>query len=153
MVELSLHNNSKAKIVRDSEGDQLNVLGDCQVIKLTGADTNGQYTLIEQHNDVGTGIPMHVHENEDEVFQVIEGEVKMTIGKEATQLKEGDLIFCPKGIPHAWEIVGEHKAKAILSIFPAGLEDMFIELSQLPQGPPDFGKVAEICGKYGVRFV
>ncbi|WP_445385824.1 cupin domain-containing protein [Robiginitalea sp. IMCC44478] len=141
------------KIVRNEEGRKLNVIGDNQNIKLTGDDTNGQFTLIEQFNDPGIGIPPHVHENEDEVFQVLSGEVEMTIGDKATTLTAGDLIFCPRGIPHSWRVVGTEKARAMLSIFPAGLEKMFEELSQLPPGPPDLEKVGQICGKYNLRFV
>ncbi|MBT8302828.1 MAG: cupin domain-containing protein, partial [Bacteroidia bacterium] len=88
-----------SKIVKNSEGRKLNVIGDNQNIKLTGKDTNGQFTLIEQNNDPGVGIPPHVHENEDEVFQVLSGQVAMNIGDQTTTLNAGDLIFCPKGIP------------------------------------------------------
>lgn len=143
----------KPRIVKQNEGNKLNVLGDNQNIKLTGEDTNGQYTLIEQNNEPGTGIPPHIHENEDEVFQVLSGQVEMTIDNQTTTLKAGDLIFCPKGIPHSWKVVGEEKARAMLSIFPAGLEDMFAELAELPAGPPDMEKVATICGKYKLKFV
>ena len=66
----------KPKIVKESEGHKLNVLGDHQNIRLTGADTNGQFTLIEQFNEPGVGIPPHIHENEDEVFQVLAGQVE-----------------------------------------------------------------------------
>lgn len=141
------------KFVKNSEGKILNVLGDNQNIKLTGNDTNGQYTLIEQNNEPGVGIPPHVHENEDEVFQVLEGQVEMSIDGKLTTLNAGDLIFCPKGIPHSWKVVGTQKSKAMLSIFPAGLEAMFEELSQLPTGPPDMEKVKQICGKYKLKFV
>ena len=141
------------KIVKSQEGYKLNVIGDNQTIKLTGKDTNGQFTLIEQNNDPGVGIPPHVHEDEDEVFQVLSGEVEMIIGDKTTTLLAGDLIFCPRGIPHSWRVVGEVKARAMLSIFPAGLEAMFEELAQLPPGPPDLEKVGEICGKYNLRFV
>ncbi len=143
----------KPKIVTKSEGQILNVIGDNQNIKLTGKDTNGQFTLIEQNNKPGVGIPPHVHENEDEVFQVIEGQVEMSIGEKLTTLNSGDLIFCPKGIPHSWKVIGDQNARAMLSIFPAGLEKMFEELSQLPAGPPDLEKVGQICGKYNLRFV
>lgn len=143
----------KPKIVKESEGKQLNVLGDHQNIKLTGADTNGQYTLIEQHNEPGIGIPPHVHENEDEVFQVLSGQVAMTVGDKTTTLEAGDLIFCPKGVPHSWKVIGAEKARAMLSIFPAGLEGMFEELAELPAGPPDMQKVSAICGKYNLKFV
>ena len=143
----------KPKIVKDSEGQVLNVIGDNQNIKLTGKDTNRQFTLIEQHNKPGVGIPPHVHENEDEVFQVLEGQVEMMVGGKIATLNAGDLIFCPKGVPHSWKVIGDQNARAMLSIFPAGLENMFEELAQLPAGPPDLKKVGEICGKYKLRFV
>ena len=141
------------KIVRADEGHTINVIGDIQTVKLTGKDTNGLYTLIEEENVPGTGIPPHVHENEDEVFKVLEGQMELTVGDRTTILKAGDLAFGPRGVPHSWRIVGEQKAKVILSVFPSGIEDMFEELSKLPPGPPDFPKVAEICGRYGVKFI
>lgn len=143
----------KPKIVKENEGNKLNVLGDNQSIKLTGKDTNGQYTLIEQNNEPEIGIPPHIHENEDEVFQVLSGQVEMRVGDQSTTLKAGDLIFCPRGVPHSWKVVGEEKARAMLSIFPAGLEGMFSELAQLPPGPPDMEKVVGICAKYNLKFV
>ncbi|WP_104733868.1 cupin domain-containing protein [Hanstruepera ponticola] len=143
----------KPRIIKNDAGHKLNVMGDNQIIKLSSKDTNGQFTLIEQHNEPGMGIPPHVHENEDEVFHVLTGKVEMMIGAESTTLSAGDMIFCPRGIPHAWRVVGEEKAKAMLSIFPAGLEGMFEELSELPAGPPDMEKVTAICGKYNLKFV
>ena len=146
-------NGLNPKIVRNSEGKVVNVIGDRQTFKLTGKDTNGLFTLIEEENEPGTGIPPHVHENEDEVFKVLEGEMELTVGDTTTILKAGDLAFGPRGIPHSWKIVGNSKAKVILSVFPSGIEDMFEELGALPPGPPDFPKVVEICGRYGVRFI
>ncbi|MGB5275210.1 MAG: quercetin 2,3-dioxygenase [Flavobacteriaceae bacterium] len=146
-------NNLKPRIVRNSEGKTVDVIGDRQTFKLTGKDTNGLFTLIEEENEPGTGIPPHVHAHEDEVFKVIEGEMELTVGDQTTILKSGDLAFGPRGVPHSWKIVGDSKAKVILSVFPAGIEDMFEELGELPPGPPDFPVVAEICGRYGIRFI
>lgn len=143
----------EAKIVKNNSGLSLNVMGDKQVIKLSAKDTNGKFSLIEQNNNPGVGIPPHVHENEDEVFHVLTGKVEMMVGEESTTLSAGDMIFCPRGVPHSWKVVGEDKARAMLSIFPAGLEGMFEELSKLPAGPPDLEKVGKICGKYKLRFV
>jgi quercetin dioxygenase-like cupin family protein len=142
-----------SKIVKNEAGRKLNVLGDNQIIKLSAKDTNGQFSLIEQNNNPGTGIPPHVHQNEDEVFHVLSGQVDMTIGEEMTTLNSGDLIFCPRGIPHSFKVVGDQKAKVMLSIFPAGLENMFEELAKLPVGPPDLEKVGNICGKYNIEFI
>ena len=141
------------KIVLKDEGLKLNVLGDHQLIKLTGNDTDGQFTAIYQDNPPNTQIPLHIHDNEDEVYNVLEGEVEFTVGGKTTLLKSGDTIFLPRKIAHTWKVVGTTNAKVYLDIFPAGLEFMFEELNKLPAGPPDFPIVAEICGRYGIKFV
>lgn len=141
------------RIIKNKEGKKINVLGDKMTLKLTGEDTNNLYTLIEQNNEPGIGIPMHVHTQEDEIFRVIEGQLELTVGGKTTILNPGDLGFCPRNIPHAWRVVGENHAKVDLSFFPSGMEHMFEKLAQLPPGPPDMKKVAEICGKYGISFL
>ena len=70
--------NEKA-ILRE-EGSRLNCLGDYQLIKLTGKDTNGQFAAIYLDNPPHTLVPLHVHE--DEVYKVIEGEVEFSVGGE-----------------------------------------------------------------------
>ena len=143
----------KEKIVLKEEGRKLNILGDHQLIKLTGKDTDGKFTVILQDNPPNTQIPMHVHENEDELYKVVEGEVEFTVDGKTTLLKSGDTIFLPRGIPHTWKVIGINNAKVDLIISPSGIENMFEELNLLPAGPPDFAKVGEICGRYGIDFV
>lgn len=143
----------KEKIVLKNEGKKLNILGDNHQVKLTGTDTNGQFISIYQDNPPETQIPMHVHHNEDEVYKVLEGEVEFTVGEKKSVLRAGDTIFLPRNIPHTWKVVGDCNAKVYLDIFPAGVELMFEELNKLPPGPPDFKKVAEICGRFGIEFV
>jgi hypothetical protein len=41
----------------------------------------------------------------------------------------------------------------LIMLQPAGTEKMFREISGLPPGEPDFGRVAKICSKYGIHFV
>lgn len=152
--DLKQSNNSlEPKIIKKSEGRRQIVLGDNQMIKLTGKDTGGLYTLIEQYNNPGIEIPLHVHKDEDEVFHVLEGELEIKVGEEIKLLKAGDIGFCPRGIPHSWKVVGNNKARVMLSVFPAGLENMFQEILRLPSGPPDFDKISDICRKYNIQFV
>ncbi len=141
------------KIIKDKEGEVLNVIGDIQTHKLVGSDTNNQ--IVEWVDDVepGVGIPPHIHTREDEIFRVIKGQVEITVDGKSTVLEAGDTAFAPKNIPHSWKVVGTEKAKMITSAFPAGIEIMFKELAKLPSGPPDFEKVAKICGNHGISFL
>ncbi|WP_179346020.1 cupin domain-containing protein [Winogradskyella ursingii] len=145
--------SNNPKIVQDSEGTILNVIGDIQTHKLVGSDTENQIVEWVDNVEPGVGIPPHVHTKEDEIFRVVKGQVEIMVDGKTQILNAGDIAFAPKNIVHAWKIVGTEKAKMITSAFPAGIEHMFIELAKLPSGPPDFKKVTEICGKYGINFV
>ncbi|MFC0603779.1 cupin domain-containing protein [Winogradskyella pulchriflava] len=147
-----LTGDSNPKIVRNNKGNLLNVIGDIQTHKLGGSDTNNQ--IVEWVDDVepGVGIPPHIHTKEDEIFRVIKGQIEITIDGKTTILETGDIAFAPKNIPHSWKVVGTEKAKMITSAFPSGIELMFKEIADLPSGPPDFKKITEICGQYGITF-
>lgn len=147
------NSDTKPKIMAKGAGKKLNVIGDKMTLKLTGKETGGQYVLIEQNNEPGVGIPMHIHENEDEIFRVIEGQLEVQVADQKAVIGPGELVYCPRGIPHTWRVVGDSNAIVDLSFFPAGLEEMFEELAKLPPGPPDMSIVSEITGRYGVRFV
>ncbi len=143
----------KPKIIKDAEGDVLNVIGDIQTHKLVGSDTNNQIVEWVDNVEPGVGIPPHVHTKEDEIFRVVKGQVEIMVNGETTILNPGDTAFAPKNVPHSWKVVGTTKAKMITSAFPAGIEKMFEELAALPPGPPDFEKVTKICQKHGITFI
>lgn len=145
--------NVQPKIIKDSEGDVLNVIGDIQTHKLIGSDTGNQIVEWVDNVEPGVGIPPHVHSNEDEIFRVIKGQVEIMVDGKTTILNEGDIAFAPKSVPHSWKVVGTEKAKMITSALPAGIEHLFQELAKLPAGPPNFEKVTQICAKHGVNFI
>ena len=85
------------------------------------------------------------------MFHVIEGTVRYTANGVATEAGPGTVVAIPPGVVHGFEFVT--KGRVHVTCVPAGIEDMFGELGQLPAGPPDFEKVTEICGRYGIYFV
>lgn len=144
---------ASSKIVITGQGLHQNILGDSQTVKLTGKDTAGKFTIIENDNPPGVGIPMHVHENEDEVFRILEGEMEFVVDGKTSILKAGDTIFLPRQVPHSFRVVGDKNAKTIITVVPSGIEEMFVQLSQLPAGPPEMDKVLEICNRFGISFL
>ncbi|RAJ13454.1 cupin domain-containing protein [Olleya aquimaris] len=118
-------NSVKPKIIKDSEGEILNVIGDIQTHKLIGSDTGNQIVEWVDNVEPGVGIPPHIHTKEDEIFRVIKGQIEIMVDGKVTVLNEGDVAFAPKNIPHSWKVIGTEKAKMITSAFPAGIEIMF----------------------------
>jgi quercetin dioxygenase-like cupin family protein len=46
------------------------------------------------------GIPLHTHEEHDEIVQVLDGDCEAVIGKEHRLFKKGGTFFVPRGVPH-----------------------------------------------------
>jgi quercetin dioxygenase-like cupin family protein len=142
------------KILPPGSGQAINVIGDNMLIRLTGEDTGGAFTLLEQTNVPGFGIPMHVHKNEDELFHIIEGSIAFTVGDQSLVASASTTVFLPRDLPHAWKVVGDIPVKNLVHVFPAGAEQMWQELSALPPGePPDMEQVVAICARFGVTFL
>lgn len=143
----------EAKFTVRGQGETLNVLGDNQVVKLTGAETEGRFTLVENENPPGVGPPPHVHRNEDEAFYVLEGRVEFEVDGDKVVGEAGATVFLPRGSTHTWRVVGEEPARMLIMLMPAGLEDYFRELSALAaDGPPEMEKVLEVSARYGIEF-
>lgn len=141
------------KIMKQGEGEKAVPLGDNMTFKLTGEDTGGAYVLIEQNNEPGLGIPPHVHANEDEIFRVISGQLEVQVGDLKTVLGPGDMVFCPRNIPHTWTVVGDENAIVDLSFFPAGLEEMFRKLDTLTKEQAPMEEMMPLVESYGITFV
>ncbi len=145
---------SNVQLVSNEKGKRLNVLGDSQRILLTGEDTAGIYSLIENYNLPGVSIPLHLHRNEDETFYVVSSEVDFQINGEVVRATAGTTVYLPRNAPHSFTVVGSEPAKMLMMLMPAGLEKYFEELSQLPTDePPDMEKVIEVSARYGIEFL
>ena len=69
-------------------------------------EVNDQYVKIAKIK--GQEIPWHNHENEDELFYIIEGELLMEVENETNRtMKTGDLFVVPKGINHRVSSINE----------------------------------------------
>lgn len=136
-------------------------MGGFWIFLATGKETNGQFALIEMQIRKGMEPPPHTHTKEDEIYYLLDGEVQFMAGEEEHLLKTGDFIYLPKNIPHHWKLLSD-TARILVQVMPAGLEEMFWELSKpadqlgfppLPAGPPPpefLQKVGELQKKHGI---
>ena len=77
------------------EGEAHWLLGMLEIVKISGADTNGEYGLLEITVRAGEGSPWHVHPAEDEWFYVLEGEFTVYVGDRRLSLPAGSFAFGP----------------------------------------------------------
>lgn len=105
-------------------------------VKISGSDTDGDLAIFEQTSlSQGHGTPLHIHNSQDEMFYVIEGEYYFQVGDEKYNMSAGDSIFLPRKVPHAWTQKSE-TGKMTVILQPAGkLEDFFVTMASLDHEP------------------
>jgi len=101
------------------EGEAHWLLGMLEIVKISGADTAGEYGCSRSPSR-REGSPWHVHPDEDEWFYVLEGEFTVYVGERRLSLPAGSFAFGPKGVPH--NLIAETDgAKALIGFQPLPL--------------------------------
>lgn len=122
-------------------------------IKISGADTDGALAVFEQIGQTPNGgPPLHIHLEQDEWFHVTEGEYLFQCGEERFQLKSGDTIFLPRGVPHAF-VQRTGKARTVVSYLPAGRMEEFFAVTDRWTSPPSNEEVARVFAAHGMKVV
>ena len=137
----------------DREGGERLRFSDAEVVIRASADsTGGAFTIIEEISPLDT--PLHRHENEDEIFFVLEGDHVIQVGEEEFELGPGGLAFGPRGVPHAQRRVVPRTGRVLIMCSPAGFEGFFRELAEAERagtiGPEVYATVSE---RYGITWL
>lgn len=141
-------------VVLHGVGRRLNILGHSFNIKLQRREIEGHYNAVEIITPSGLGIPPHIHDREDEMIYVVEGEFMITLGEENFIAGPGSEIFFPKHVQHAFQNIGRVPGKTLWTIVPGGnVEDFFEELNELPVEAPGMSKVIEIFANYEMQIL
>jgi quercetin dioxygenase-like cupin family protein len=144
------------------KGRTVAVVGDVYRFLATGQDTNGTYALWEALVPPGGGPPPHVHSREAEGFYVLEGEITFTVNGERIVAKAGTFANLPVGTPHSFKNESDTPARMLISVAPAGLEEMFFEVgvalaegatTALPPSREEIEKLLAVAPKYGIAIL
>lgn len=149
-------------IRNSSEGRTIAIVGDVYRFLATGAETNGTYALFEAIVPPGGGPPPHVHSREEEGFYVLEGEITFTVNGNRIVATAGTFANMPIGTPHSFKNESDKPAKMLISIAPAGLEQMFFEIgvplangatTAMPPTKGEIDKLLAIASTYGIEII
>jgi quercetin dioxygenase-like cupin family protein len=143
------------------DGRTIGVVGDVYRFLATGDETDGKYALIEALVPPGGGPPPHVHSREEEAFYILEGEITVSVGAERFVARPGTFANMPIGSQHSFKNETQKPAKMLITVAPAGLEKMFLEIGQpvaagatsapLPT-KEDIEKLLAVAPKYGIEL-
>jgi quercetin dioxygenase-like cupin family protein len=108
-------------VLGPQEGETVNLLALGVRFMVDGETTGGAFSLVEHPLPPrALGAPVHTHANEDEYSHVLEGRIGVQLGDEVLEAGPGDLVFKPRGVPHAFWNAGDEPARLLELISPAG---------------------------------
>ena len=154
-------NVTPATIRKTGEGRTIAVVGDVYRFLATGEDTDGKYAMWEAIVPPGGGPPPHVHSREEEGFYILEGEITVHIGDKRIVTTAGMFANMPVGAPHSFKNESDKPAKMLITVAPAGLEQMFFEVgvplaegatTALQPKKEEIEKLLAIAPRYGVEI-
>jgi quercetin dioxygenase-like cupin family protein len=123
-------------------------------INVAKADSAGTVGVFESVTPAGDGPPVHIHNNEDEVLHVIDGEFEFWLDGQVSRAAQGRSVFLPRGVPHTFRVVGDRPGRILAITVPGGFENFFVEVSERDLRIPDnMPELMELAGRYGLQFV
>lgn len=96
------------------------------------------------------GPPLHVHEDIDEAWYLLEGELDVHVGEDRRRLTLGDFALVPQGVQHGFANPGPAWARWVGVLTPGSALGMLEALGQIvpPDGPPDPRAVMDLLARY-----
>lgn len=107
----------------------VSIVGDTYTILLSGAETAGRYCLIDMNVPHCGGPGPHRHDFE-EMFTLLEGEIRFTFRGEERIVKAGTTVNIPANAPHFFTNVSGKPSRMLCMCSPAGQEEFFLAIGK-----------------------
>ena len=74
------------------------------LIRVSYQDGADHISILEHWAALGDSPPLHVHRTEDEVFQVLAGDVRFHVGGQERRATAADILLVPQGTLHTYRV-------------------------------------------------
>lgn len=151
-------------ILNRDEGHHLHFLNHLATRKVS-ADYGSALTATEFVAPRSFGPPLHVHDDEDEILVVLEGEVRCVSGDVSGVARAGATVFLPHAVPHSFQVLSDEArflsiTSSASSPRKAVFDRMVADLGTPAPGPVqpdpveiDPGAVAASCARHGIEVL
>lgn len=120
-------------------------------------------SILEQTAPRGDSPPRHFHVDEDEVFHVLEGDLRFLLDDRERIVTTGETVLAPKGVPHTYRVESE-RARWLVVTAGRQFEDFVRAMSRpaetpaLPvaAGPPPPDAIAALvttAKQFGIEII
>jgi mannose-6-phosphate isomerase-like protein (cupin superfamily) len=152
--------SARPRVLRPEDGEALWFLGNLVTVKATGKDTAGKVTVVEFLNPPGFAPPLHRHQQEDEMFLILDGSVTFYCDDQELPASPGDFVLLPAGLAHTFVVGLESPLRSLQITTPSGFEEFAAAVGapaterRLPDpGPVDPAALAHAGRLHGVEIL
>lgn len=132
-------------------------------IRVSENEGSNGISLIEHRAPYAHSPPLHVHRNEDEIFHVLIGELRVRVADRDISLRAGETLLAPRGIPHTFAVESEGGATFLTVTSGGDFERLVRSQGRPPQRdgmpvsePPTPEQIAALeaaCAANGITLV
>ena len=149
-------------VLQRDEGEHRHFLNHLATTKVDAGES-GSMSAIEFVAPKGFGPPLHVHEDDDEVMIVLDGEVAFRSGDREQIGTAGSTVFLPHGVPHTFQVLSESARFTTVAarlhgapLFGGFVSELGDDLAEPVTPPPveiDPAAVAESGARHGITIL
>lgn len=143
--------------------DQLWFLNTLVTIRKPAAVGAEQLSVLESLAPHGDSPPLHVHHTEDEIFHLLEGDLRFRVGDRELVAGPGETLLAPKGVPHSYRVESD-EARWLVITARGDFERLVRSFSRLagrpelpapapPPTPDQAAALAAACAEHGIELV
>ncbi len=123
------------------------------LIKASGFETRGAFSLIETVNPPDAGPPLHVHRAVDEAFYVLAGDYEFHCGEQRFEAGPGAFVLLPRGLPPRYRS-GADGGRVLMLFTPGGTEAYFRDVAEvMSREGSDDQVLAELARQHGIELL
>ena len=134
------------------EGTNYDWAADHTFVKVSCAETDGAYTLMEDNLQANFKLGLHMHKNHAETFYILEGEVDFFVDGDWMTAEPGTCIHIPPSIEHACILThGCQNARMLMIFQPSGFDLFLAEMATMDEADfEDEAKMSALNDKYDI---
>lgn len=133
-------------------------------VRLPSSAGEDGVSVLEHRAPHGDSPPLHVHATEDEIFQVLEGELRIQVAGRERRAGPGEIVLAPKRVAHSYRVESPAGCRFLTTTVRGDFERLVralgrpTESSELPTpgGPPTEEAVSALSAavrQHGIEIV
>ena len=123
---MTICEGARAFKIEAKEARSYQMMGTLWRVLASGDETGGVVGALDERSAQGICAPMHVHDDADEIFYVLDGNLTFIIGEKRIEAAAGAFVYLPRFVHHGFQC-NSTEARVFNFLTPAGFERLILD--------------------------